>query len=57
MYQMVEQARQNKSNPLEIFKQITSNNTPEQMDNFYKKIEQMGFDPNVINQLKGINTK
>lgn len=57
MFQMVEQARQNKSNPLEIFKQITSNNTPEQMDNFYKKIEQMGFDPNVINQLKDINTK
>ena len=57
MFQMVEQARQNQSNPLEIFKQITSNNTPEQMDNFYKKIEQMGFSPDVINQLKCINTK
>ena len=57
MFQMVEQARQNKSNPIEIFRQITSDKTPEQMDSFYKRIEQMGFAPDVINQLKGINTK
>jgi hypothetical protein len=55
---MVEQARQNKSNPMEIFKQITSKNTPEQMESFYKRVEQMGFSPDLINQLKnGINTK
>ena len=58
MFQMVEQARQNKSNPMEIFKQITSKNTPEQMESFYKRVEQMGFSPDLINQLKsGISTK
>ena len=53
MFQMVDQARQNQSNPIDIFKQITSKNTPEQMENFYKKVEQLGFSPEVINQLKG----
>ena len=57
MFQMVEQARQNQSNPIDLFKQITNKNTPEQMDQFYKRVEQMGFSPDVINQLKGINTK
>lgn len=57
MFQMVEQAQKNQSNPLDLFKQLTSKNTPEQMESFYKKIEQMGFNPDVINQLKGINTK
>jgi hypothetical protein len=50
---MIEQARQNNNNPIELFKQITSKNTPEQMDAFFKKAEQMGFSPELINQLKG----
>jgi hypothetical protein len=54
---MVEQAQKNQSNPLDLFKQLTSKNTPEQMEGFYKKIEQMGFNPDVINQLKDINSK
>lgn len=54
---MVEQAQKNQSNPLDLFKEVTKNNTPEQMENFYKKIESMGFNSDVINQLKGINTK
>ena len=57
MFQMVEQAQRNQNNPLDLFKQITKNNTPEQMENFYKKIENMGFNSDVINQLKGIHTK
>lgn len=52
MFQMVAQARQNQSNPVDLFKQITGRNTPEQMETFYKKIEQMGFSPEVINQIK-----
>ena len=52
MFQMVEQAKQNQSNPVELFKQITNKNTPEQMDAFYKKVEQMGFSQDVINKLK-----
>lgn len=57
MFQMVEQARQNQNNPLELFKQITNGKSPEQMEGFYKRIEQMGFPSDVINQLKDINTK
>lgn len=55
---MVEQARQNQNNPMELFKQITSNYSDEQMNNFYKQAEQMGFSEELINQVKnGINTK
>lgn len=52
MLKMVEQARQNQSNPVDFFKQITNKRSPEQMNAFYKQIEQMGFSPDVINQLK-----
>lgn len=52
MLKMVEQARQNQNNPVDFFKQITNQRTPEQMNNFYKKIEQMGFSPDVINKLR-----
>lgn len=57
MFQMVEQAQKNKNNPQEMFRQITSNYTPEQMESFYKQAERMGFSPDIINQLKGINVK
>ena len=52
-FQTVEKAMQNQSNPIDLFKQITNKNTPEQMEAFYKKVEQMGFSPDVINKLKG----
>ena len=53
MFQIVEQARQNQNNPIDLFKQITNKNTPEQMNNFYKKVEELGFSPDIINKLKG----
>lgn len=52
MVQMVEQAKKNQNNPLELFKQITKGKSPEQMNTFYKQVEQMGFSPDIINQLK-----
>ena len=58
MFQLIEQARQNQSNPIELFKQITNKYSDEQMTNFYSQAEQMGFNKDLINQLKeGINTK
>ena len=55
---MVEQARQNQNNPMEMFKQITSKYSPEQMNNFYSQAEKMGFSSDFINQVKnGINTQ
>ena len=56
VYQMVEQARQNQNNPMEMLKQITNNYTPEQLNNFYSQAEKMGFSTDLINQVKdGIN--
>ena len=52
MFKMVEQAQQNQSNPIDLFKQITNKRSPEQMDAFYKRVEQMGFSPDVISKLK-----
>jgi negative regulator of replication initiation len=49
----MEKAIQNKNDPMEIYKQITSKNSPEQMNMFYKKVEQMGFPSEIINKLKG----
>lgn len=58
MFQMVEQAQKNQSNPMEMIKQITSKYSPEQMNNFYSKVEKLGFSPDVINEIKnGINSK
>ena len=58
MFQLVEQARANQNNPMELFKQITNGYSDDQMNNFYKQAEQMGFSKDLINQVKeGINAK
>ena len=58
IFQMIEQARVNQNNPIELFKQVTSKYSPEQMDNFYKQAKNMGFSDDLINEVKnGINTK
>ena len=49
---MVEQARQNQNNPIEMFKEITKGYSPEKMEQFYKQAEQLGFSPDLINKLK-----
>ena len=53
MFQMIQQAMQNKSDPMELFNSVTKGRTPEQMNAFYKRVEQMGFSPDIINKLKG----
>lgn len=58
LFQMVEQARQNQNNPMELFKQITSNYSDEQMNSFYSQAEKMGFSKELIDKVKvGINAK
>ena len=52
MFNMIEQAQKNQSNPTELFKQITKDRSPDQMNNFYKQVEKMGFSPDIINQLR-----
>jgi hypothetical protein len=55
---MIEQARKNNGNPMDLFKQITNGYTPEQLNNLFNKAKQMGIPEEYINQVKdGINTK
>ena len=55
---MVEKAKKNQNNPIELFKQVTNNYSEDQMNNFYNQAERMGFSKDLINQLKnGINAK
>jgi len=52
MFQFLEQAQRNKSNPQEIFKEITKNYKPEQMENIFNRAKQFGIGDDVINKLK-----
>lgn len=52
MFQFLEQAQKNKSNPQEIFKEITKNYKPEQMENIFNRARQFGIGDDVINKLK-----
>lgn len=58
MFQRIEQLRQNQSNPVEIFKQVTNGYSNDQMNNFYNQARNMGFSDDLINQLKnGVDTQ
>ena len=58
MFQMVEQARKNNSNPMDMFKQLTSNYQPEQMTALFNRAKQLGVPDEYIKQIQdGINTK
>lgn len=52
MFQFIEQAQKNKSNPQELFKQITKNYKPEQIEGIFNKARQFGISDDVINKLK-----
>ena len=57
-FQIVNQARQNQSNPMDLFKQVTSNYSPKQIDELFSKATQMGVPNEYIEQVKSsINTK
>lgn len=58
-FQVINQARNNGNNPMDLFKQVTNGYTPEQMNNLFAKAKQLGVPDNLINQLQnnGINTK
>ena len=48
----------NKSNPMDFYRQITKDKTPEQMEQFYNFARRWGVSDETINQLQnnGINT-
>lgn len=58
MFRQVEKLRKSNGNPMDLFKQVTSKFTPEQMNNFYANAKQFGIPEDVIKQAQnGINTK
>lgn len=52
MFQFLEQAQKNKSNPEEIFKEITKDYKPEQMEQIFNKAKQFGIGDDIISRLK-----
>lgn len=52
MFQFIEQAQKNKSNPQELFKEITKNYKPEQIESIFNRAKQFGIGDDVINKLK-----
>ena len=55
MFQMVEQARQSQNNPVDFFKQLTQNKTPQEMEYFYKTAKQYGVPDEIIQQVQNNN--
>ncbi len=58
MFQFLEQAQKNKSNPIDMLKQITKNYSPEQVNGLFERAKQFGISDDVLKQAQdGINTK
>jgi len=58
MFQQFQNLQKNKSNPMELFKQVTSKYTPEQMQQLMNTAKQYGVPDDVIKQVnEGINAK
>lgn len=47
---MLEQARKNNNNPMELLKQVTQNYTPEQVDNLFEKAKNFGISNDILEQ-------
>jgi len=52
MFALINQASQNNANPMDLFKQITSNYTPEQMQGLFSRAEQFGVPKDVLEKLQ-----
>lgn len=52
MFQFLEQAQKNQSNPMDLLKQITKDYTPEQKKGLFEKAKQFGIPENVLKQTK-----
>lgn len=49
---MVEQARKSQKNPMEMFKEVTKDYKPEQMDAIFNRARQFGIPDDAIKQLQ-----
>ena len=52
IFNQIEQLRKNNGNPMELFKQVTSNYNDEQMNNLWKNVKQFGIPDEAIQQFQ-----
>lgn len=52
MFQIIQQSQANQKNPQDLFKEITKNYKPEQLDNLFNKAREFGITDDVINKLR-----
>lgn len=52
MYQMFQNAKKNGSDPVQMFKQITKDYSPEQLQSLFTKAKEYGIPDDVINQVR-----
>lgn len=60
MFQMLNQVNQNQGNAMGLLKQTIGDYSPEQLQNYYKVAQQMGFPNEVLSEVQNqlnINTK
>ena len=51
-FQMLEQARKNNNNPMELLKQVTQNYTPEQVNGLFERAKKFGIPDDVLEQTR-----
>lgn len=57
-FRMLEQARKNNNNPMELLKQVTQNYNPQQINGLFERAKQFGIPEDVIKQAQeGIKAK
>lgn len=52
MFNFLEQAQKNQSNPEQLFKEVTKNYKPEQIERIFNQARQFGIGDDIINKLK-----
>jgi len=52
MFNLLNQTQKNQSNPEELFKEVTKNYKPEQMEKIFSQARQFGIGDDIINKLK-----
>lgn len=59
MFQFLEQAQKNQSNPMDLFKKVTNGYSSEQMNGLFDRARQFGVPSQVIEELQNndIDTK
>jgi hypothetical protein len=58
-FQIIEQARSNNSNPMDLFKQVTNGYSSEQMNSLFARAKQIGVPDAILQQIQNndISTK